>query len=186
MYCTGCGVAAFMATPTCVCSASVPSCGKKRLEAKRTSVMEVKMLMWHRPMAVDPTNGGRVLLYDSGGTQHSEVKMPPIKERRKRSRLDLHWPVSLSKSGRTEPIRSKTENISSDGFYCLCREPFMAGEQLECRLSMPPHARREDASWLVLECKVRVARVNADRGMFGIGFQIESYSVMRLPSEVVY
>ena len=149
--------------------------------------MEVKMLTQDEPMAVDHTHGTRVVLpYDNAGMQRSEVKMPPFKERRRRSRMDLHWPVCLNRSGRTEPVRSSTENISSDGFYCLCQEPFVAGEQLECLLSIPPHARREDAPWLVLECKVRVVRVNTDRDVFGVGFQIESYSVVRLPSEITH
>src|SRR5579885_3552880 len=94
-------------------------------------VMEVKMLTQDKPMAVDHTHGTRVVLpYDNAGTQRSEVKMPPFKERRRRSRMDLHWPVCLSRSGRTEPVRSSTQNISSDGFYCLCQEPFVTGEQL--------------------------------------------------------
>ncbi len=145
--------------------------------------MEVKMLKLLGPMAVDDTHGARVvLLYGSGGTQRSEVKMPPIKERRRRTRFDLRWLVSLSRSGRTEPIRTNTENLSSDGFYCLCREPLRAGEELLCLLSVPPQGRSEEPPWLVMECKVRVIRVNEDRGLLGVGCQIESYSVLRLPS----
>ncbi len=116
----------------------------------------------------------------------SEVTMPPINERRRRTRLDMHWPVSLTRKGWPALIRATTENISSDGFYCLCREAFLVGEQLECLLSIPPHAREEDAPWLVLECKIRVVRVEAQRDQFGVGFHIESYSVMRLPAEKTY
>ena len=108
--------------------------------------------------------------------------MPPPKERRRRERLGLHWAVHLIRSGSNAPVKSETDNISSEGFYGLCPESFTAGEELECTLEIPSQTRKEKAC-LLLECRVRVVRVETSvpTPLFGVGFHIEDYSVMAAP-----
>ena len=87
--------------------------------------------------------------------------------------------------GQGGPVSSETENISSEGFYCLCPEPFTIGEELECTISIPSRSGT-DGTKLILECRVRVVRVEtytAD-GPVGIGFHIETFSVMTKPGNV--
>ena len=110
--------------------------------------------------------------------------MPPEGERRVRGRLALRWPVCLTRQETGEPIHVKTENLSSQGFYCLCAEPFAVGEQLDCRLVIPWQKRRYGRPNLVLACRVRVVRVETEAAgdLFGVAFQIENYSVVTASS----
>lgn len=110
--------------------------------------------------------------------------MPPPIERRRRERLGLHWAVRLTKGGQHAPVKSKTENISSEGFYCLCQELFTTGEELVCTLEVPSQTQT-DRACLLLECRVRVVRVesNPTSSLFGVGFHIEDYSVMAVPRQ---
>ena len=98
-------------------------------------------------------------------------------ERRNRVRAQVHWPVIFVRGNGTEAVETITENVTSEGFYCLSSSAFVEGEQLDCILKLPPHDPAGREQVLCLECKVRVARVerlNA-QGTFGIACQIEDY-----------
>lgn len=97
-------------------------------------------------------------------------------ERRSSGRVSVHWPVFLypNKSGE-DAVQTITENLSSQGFYCLSRKPFSVGELLLCTLQIPMNDFGAGASHL--ECQVRVVRVEKDApaDQYGIGCRIEDY-----------
>jgi PilZ domain-containing protein len=102
-------------------------------------------------------------------------------DRRKRPRVALHWPVRLFKQPGILPAESITENLSSEGLYCITKEPFKPGERLQCEIVIPTTLGLEAPA--VLECHVTVRRVESLRGGFGLGCHIEDYSV-RSPIQV--
>jgi hypothetical protein len=103
-------------------------------------------------------------------------------ERRSRPRAALQWVVHVSRAGGGHPIVSRTRDVSSQGFYCLVREPFESGERVECTvvIPVPKSARPDEVLWL--KCLARVLRVEAAAAdtAFGVAFQIEEYCVVRL------
>src|SRR5712692_689135 len=114
------------------------------------------------------------------GNKAQSFIMLPNFERRKKNRMALRWPVFLNRIGDTRSIESKTENLSSQGFYCISTEPFAPGERLECVLSSPPADWDDDAT-LRLLCLVQVMRVEA-MGLdssFGLAVKIEDFAVSR-------
>jgi hypothetical protein len=98
-------------------------------------------------------------------------------DRRNRVRAQVHWPVVFVRDDGSDAVETTTQNLTSEGFYCLSSSSFIWGEQLTCCIKLPAHdpAGREQVLWL--ECRIRVARVdppNAE-GVFGVACQIEDY-----------
>jgi hypothetical protein len=79
-------------------------------------------------------------------------------------------------------VATTTRNVSSQGFYCLVREPLESGERVGCTVVIPvPKAGQpDDAVWL--KCQARVLRVKAVAAheTLGIAFLIEEYCVVHL------
>ena len=101
-------------------------------------------------------------------------------ERRNAVRLDMACPVVLSRPGDASTVVSRTENLSTKGFYCVSDRPFSPNETLNCELEIasaaPGHLPQVD---LVLRAVVEVVRVVA-KGMdpgFGLACQIKSYTI---------
>ena len=71
-----------------------------------------------------------------------------------------------------------TEDLSSDGFYCLSKVPFAAGEMLFCTIHIPIADAGCGASHL--ECRVRVVRVEKSSAddKYGIACLTEDYDVI--------
>jgi hypothetical protein len=87
--------------------------------------------------------------------------------------------VRLIRPNGARPLDSNTKNVSSDGFYCVVREPFTAGEQIRCILALPAFdpARQDDL--IALDCLARVVRVELlGSAEYGIACAIEQYQVM--------
>jgi hypothetical protein len=114
----------------------------------------------------------------------AEVEMPVQRERRRRLRADVHWPVSMLRHSSRAPVECVTDNLSSEGFHCLCDEPFVPGEFVECVIFVPTHTRNGQREVLGLRCLVQVVRVESvsASGRSAIGCHIEDYRVM--PSEL--
>jgi len=108
--------------------------------------------------------------------------MPVQRERRRRLRADVHWAVRLVRHAIRAPIEieSVTDNLSSEGFYCLCDESFVPGEFLECILFVPTHTRNAERECFGLRCLVRVVRAErlSTGSRCGIGCHIEDYRVI--------
>jgi len=100
-------------------------------------------------------------------------------DRRKRTRVAVHWPVRLIRQPGAQPVETTTENLSSDGLYCVTREPFQLGERLQCEIFIPGEGLGFSESPVRLQCKVTVRRVeNLDAiSAFGLGCHIEDYAL---------
>ena len=59
---------------------------------------------------------------------------------------------------------------------------FVPGESLACTLSLPAHQPHSTERMLLLECKVRIIRVEAPDGdgLYGIGCRIEDYCFLHI------
>jgi hypothetical protein len=100
--------------------------------------------------------------------------------RRKRTRAQLHWPLSFSLTGTTETVQTITQDLSSDGFYCIANARFVPGEARHCTLLVPTHHPGGENSPLHVLCKVRIIRVEVtgERGFYGVGCQIMDYRLV--------
>jgi hypothetical protein len=99
-------------------------------------------------------------------------------ERRKRKRVALHWPIRLFKSLTGTPSESTTENLTSNGFYCISSERFMLGERVDCIIAIPMGSFGDSRAPISLQCRVRVMRVEDQRDGFGLGCSIEDYDLL--------
>jgi hypothetical protein len=104
-----------------------------------------------------------------------------IAERRRNLRVPLHWTVLLAHGRAAQPSRSKTQDLSKGGFYCLLDEPLTPGERIECDIVVPTHAAERWGDALSLRCHVQVLRVDKveNGGGYGIACQIQDYFVVR-------
>ena len=100
-----------------------------------------------------------------------------VRERRRRIRVQVHWPICFLRPGTTDFIETETQNLSSEGFYCLANTPFVPGEIRECTLGVPVHQPHNGDRVRPVLCRVRVIRVEAlsEDGIYGIGCRIEDY-----------
>jgi hypothetical protein len=100
----------------------------------------------------------------------------PRRERRTRSRTLVHWPV-LFRYRQSEALETITENLSSQGFYCLSRIPIPLGEAMLCWLTVPTHDPSAKSGTILLECNVRVVRSDAAdvEGSYGIACRIDDF-----------
>lgn len=98
-------------------------------------------------------------------------------ERRKQIRSRVHWTVCFWGGPLTSPVETITQDLSCQGFYCLSRVPFVPGELVACRIKVPTHHPERYEHHLLLECTVRVVRIEPanEEGFFGMGCQIEDY-----------
>jgi PilZ domain-containing protein len=97
-------------------------------------------------------------------------------DRRKRKRVALHWPVRLFQPGRPSVVIT-TENLSSEGFFCITKQPFRLDGRLQCEIVIPVESIGAEEAPLRLQCQVTVRRVEALRAGFGLGCRIEDYSL---------
>ena len=101
-------------------------------------------------------------------------------DRRKRKRVPLHWPVRLLRQkGRS--VESTTENLSSEGLYCITQERFKRGERLQCEIVIPEESAGSPEPYLRLQCHVTIERVEHVHRGFGLGCHIEDYSLVAVP-----
>lgn len=58
--------------------------------------------------------------------ERHDLGSPVRVEHRRRARTQVHWPILFLITGSRggAPIETITENLSSDGFYCLCPTPY--------------------------------------------------------------
>jgi hypothetical protein len=119
-------------------------------------------------------------VFSAGWVSNDGLEEPGTEpaERRKRVRTTVHWPVLFFPNEiSTEGIESITVNLSSEGFYCLSRTLFTAGETLFCTLRVPSHDAGGHERDRILECRVCVKRAepSANEGMFGVACEIIDY-----------
>jgi len=102
-------------------------------------------------------------------------------DRRKRGRVPVHWPVRLFGEVGRPAVETATENLSCEGFFCISNQRFEAGERLECEIVIPAESLGAPNTSLKLQCCVIVRRVEHRRSGFGLGCQIEKYTLVAGP-----
>ena len=110
--------------------------------------------------------------------------MASSSDRRKRTRVSLHWPVRLFRqTGRplVEVVEGTTENLSTEGLYCITRERFRTGERLQCETAIPGESFGTSEPFLRVQCHITVRRVEHVHRGFGLGCHIEDYSLVADP-----
>jgi PilZ domain-containing protein len=99
-------------------------------------------------------------------------------DRRRRKRVPLHWPVRLFRQPGARTVESATENLSSEGFYCISKEPFKRGDRLQCVMVLPGESVGSSEPFLLLQGHVTVTRVEYLASGFGLGCHIEDYALL--------
>jgi hypothetical protein len=99
-------------------------------------------------------------------------------DRRKRQRVAVHWRVRLFRQPGTQWVETTTENLSSEGLYCICQEPFKRGERLACVIVVPGEGFGSAEPLLRLQCQVIVRRLEHLPEGFGLGCHIEDFAVV--------
>jgi hypothetical protein len=95
-------------------------------------------------------------------------------ERRRKPRLKLCCEIQLRSPDGQSVIRTQTQDLSSEGFYCTSDEPFAPGQWLQCDLALSAITPGSDRG-VVIHRLVKVVRVEIkglDPG-FGIACQFE-------------
>lgn len=103
------------------------------------------------------------------------------RDRRRRPRLMLAYPLRLFRMGNGSRVETKTENISCDGFFCTTKSFLSPREKLECELILISGNGQPLDDAIILRCRaevVRVVRQNED-STFGVGCRVVDYTVER-------
>jgi hypothetical protein len=97
-------------------------------------------------------------------------------ERRKYERLPLRLPVRFINE-RASSASCFTENISTEGFYCVSPDAFVPGDLLEVELLLPAHNPGRREKRVRLKCQAQVVRIDSTwlGAGFGLGCRIETY-----------
>lgn len=108
-----------------------------------------------------------------------------VRERRRRARVQVHWPICFIRPGTAGIVETVTHDLSSDGFYCLANTAFVPGEIRECTLGVPMHNSNSGDRVRPVLCRVRVIRVEAlgEAGFYGLGCRIEDYRFLPATNE---
>jgi hypothetical protein len=104
-----------------------------------------------------------------------EYPNPMTGERRRRSRFKLRYEIQLCRMDDHVIVKTETDNLSVDGFYCTSDEPFSPGDRLDCEVFLPVDDTGSRRPNLVLHRRVRVLRVEV-RGLepgFGVACRFE-------------
>jgi len=108
------------------------------------------------------------------------AQTPERIERRKRTRMQVHWSLYFEQSATAEVAETTTHNLSSDGFYCHTRTRFVPGEIRTCTLGVPTRHPDLGTRVRLVQCRVRVIWVDSieETGLWGVGFQLEDYKFL--------
>jgi len=102
-------------------------------------------------------------------------------DRRQRARLGVQCEVQF-RLGPETLLALRTENLSSEGFYCVAPQRVAAGDY-ECIVRIPAHAPQNPRQVLSLRCQAEVLRVEPlGNAGFGIAARIRSYRVFSTSS----
>jgi len=106
----------------------------------------------------------------------NNVRHVPCTERRKRIRMQVHWPLRFLRPGTVDDLETITQDLTSDGFRCRTKVPLAAGDSSMCTLGVPAHDPKDASRTLLVECEIRVVWARAaDEGFHHLGCRIENY-----------
>lgn len=86
-------------------------------------------------------------------------------------------PLFLVRSGSSVALRTETENVTMDGFFCYVKELFSPGERLSFLLLLPAAADRPPQA-TYLKGEVEVIHLIADSNGCGMGCRLTHYRVL--------
>jgi hypothetical protein len=104
-----------------------------------------------------------------------KLRALPLIDRRKYERLPLRLPVRFVNE-KGSVTCCFTENISSEGIYCVSPDPFMPGDLLDVELLLPAHNLDRGEKRVRLVCRGLVVRIDSTwlGPGFGIGCRIKA------------
>jgi len=126
------------------------------------------------PMLAKPSDD----LFPQPASQKKSVFAAPSRpDRRRRVRTHLHVPVFFFASGERAAVETMTQDLSSQGFYCVSPVPFPVNGLVPCNMKIPVYQPDRSEQFVPMSCRVRIARVEllADSN-YGIGCAIEDYT----------
>lgn len=103
----------------------------------------------------------------------------PNNERRLYRRLGLHLRLRLS-SAVIGTVETRTENLSSRGFYCFLETPVVPGDVVTCNITIPNYGASDDGNSSIA-CQAEVIRVEAvgTEPGFGVACRILDFTLAR-------
>jgi len=104
--------------------------------------------------------------------------MPTSKsERRSRSRLPVHLPVSIA-STQCEPITGVIRDLSMSGIFLYANAKILVGSELEMVLTLPEELTNGERRWVC--CRASVVRVEdgGEGGRFGVAARIHEIAAL--------
>jgi hypothetical protein len=102
-------------------------------------------------------------------------------ERRSYARTNLRAPVFLLPMGSSVSIRTETENVGVDGFFCYIRCLFSPGDRLKFLLVLPSAAREaQPSTGMCVHGEIEIVRVvvGPSHCTYGIGCHLCSYRIL--------
>ena len=98
-------------------------------------------------------------------------------ERRLCRRLSLHWRLRLSNAA-LGTVETRTENLSSRGFYCFLETPPVPGDVFTCNITIPNYSTL-DRGISSIACQAEVIRVEAvgSDPNFGVACRILNFTL---------
>jgi hypothetical protein len=102
---------------------------------------------------------------------HRQQNQPPPE------RVTLHCSVTMGGPGQVK-LQAVTENLGSDGFYCILADRPQLGELFETEISLSTGSPWGGGRSAKLLCLARVREVDV-RGphIYGVEFSIENYTI---------
>jgi hypothetical protein len=104
-------------------------------------------------------------------------KRSKARDQRSTPRLPLTYSLLLSRPGEALSVVTKTENVSSKGFYCVSELRFLPRERLMCEMVIPSGSNQFKEDDLVLYALAEVLRVTRRGREFGVACRLESYTI---------
>jgi hypothetical protein len=103
----------------------------------------------------------------------------PNTERRLCRRLNLHWRLRLSNAA-IGTVETRTENLSSCGFYCILETPPVPGDIVTCDITIPNYSP-PDRGISSIACQAEVIRVEAvgTEPGFGVACRILDFTLAK-------
>jgi hypothetical protein len=88
-------------------------------------------------------------------------------------------PLFLVRSGSPVAIRTETENVTMDGFFCYVQELFSPGERLRFLLLLPAAEKGpQPLKVMYLKGTAEVVHMTADGTRCGMGCRLDGYRVL--------
>jgi hypothetical protein len=102
-------------------------------------------------------------------------------ERRRHPRTNLRVPVFLLPSDSTVLLRTETENVGIDGFFCCTEHFFAPGDCVRFLLFLPSAAATESQCPMGVcvhgEAEIIRVTVGATNAGYGVGYRFNTYRV---------